>query len=109
MLLRLSEPADITEFVRVLSLPTEEPELESLCLASGWGSIRPDKCVPGPDPIPWSRKHSSGRNWAAGPLGCWVPAMAVFSWPTAIRARKLQCVDVYLVSDDDCKTVICRG
>uniref|UniRef100_A0A8C8UGU3 Peptidase S1 domain-containing protein n=1 Tax=Peromyscus maniculatus bairdii TaxID=230844 RepID=A0A8C8UGU3_PERMB len=68
MLLRLSKPADITEFMRVLSLPTEEPELESLCLASGWGSIRPDKCVPGPDPIPWSRKHSSGRNWAAGLL-----------------------------------------
>ncbi|XP_028714739.1 prostate-specific antigen-like [Peromyscus leucopus] len=68
--LQLSEPADIAEFGRVLSLPTEEPELESLCLASGWGSVRPDK---------------------------------------SIRARKPQCVDVYLVSDDDCKTVICRG
>ncbi|OBS83062.1 hypothetical protein A6R68_22948, partial [Neotoma lepida] len=31
MLLQLSEPASITEAVRVLSLPTEEPELESLC------------------------------------------------------------------------------
>ncbi|KAL6053638.1 hypothetical protein STEG23_018871 [Scotinomys teguina] len=43
LLLWLGEPATITEAMRVLSLPTEEPELESLCLASGWGSIRPDK------------------------------------------------------------------
>ncbi|XP_051005629.1 kallikrein-2-like [Acomys russatus] len=45
MLLRLSEPANITEAVSVLSLPTEEPKLGSQCLASGWGSINPDESI----------------------------------------------------------------
>uniref|UniRef100_A0A8C0E2H4 Peptidase S1 domain-containing protein n=1 Tax=Balaenoptera musculus TaxID=9771 RepID=A0A8C0E2H4_BALMU len=43
MLLRLEEPVQITEDVQVLELPTEEPQLESTCYASGWGSIEPDK------------------------------------------------------------------
>ncbi|VTJ73890.1 Hypothetical predicted protein [Marmota monax] len=43
MLLRLSEPARITAAVKVLDLPTREPEVGSTCLASGWGSIQPDK------------------------------------------------------------------
>nr|XP_040134937.1 kallikrein-2 [Ictidomys tridecemlineatus] len=43
MLLRLSEPARITHAVKVLDLPTREPEVGSTCLASGWGSIQPDK------------------------------------------------------------------
>ncbi|XP_055469438.1 prostate-specific antigen-like [Psammomys obesus] len=47
MLLQLRKPAIITEAVRVLSLPTKEPELGSRCLASGWGIIKPDKCMPG--------------------------------------------------------------
>ncbi|OBS83059.1 hypothetical protein A6R68_22945, partial [Neotoma lepida] len=41
MLLHLSEPAKITDSVKVLSLPTEEPTPGSTCLASGWGSIKP--------------------------------------------------------------------
>uniref|UniRef100_A0A8D2DZR6 Peptidase S1 domain-containing protein n=1 Tax=Sciurus vulgaris TaxID=55149 RepID=A0A8D2DZR6_SCIVU len=41
MLLHLSEPVQITEAVRVLALPTQEPEVGSVCLASGWGSIEP--------------------------------------------------------------------
>ena len=44
MLLRLSEPADITDAVKPIALPTEEPKLGSTCLASGWGSITPTKC-----------------------------------------------------------------
>lgn len=60
MLLQLSKPAIITEAVSVLSLPTEEPELGSHCLASGWGIIKPDKCMPGPDPGAWMKR-----------LGCW--------------------------------------
>uniref|UniRef100_A0A8C5Z406 Kallikrein-2-like n=1 Tax=Marmota marmota marmota TaxID=9994 RepID=A0A8C5Z406_MARMA len=47
MLLRLSEPARITAAVKVLDLPTREPEVGSTCLASGWGSLQPDKCSPG--------------------------------------------------------------
>ncbi|XP_029781991.1 kallikrein-1-like [Suricata suricatta] len=43
MLLRLAEPAQITDAVRVLDLPTQEPQVESTCYASGWGSIEPDK------------------------------------------------------------------
>ncbi|XP_012883186.1 PREDICTED: kallikrein-2-like [Dipodomys ordii] len=41
MLLRLSAPANITDAVQVLGLPTEEPSLGSTCFASGWGSIHP--------------------------------------------------------------------
>ncbi|XP_047648813.1 kallikrein-1 [Phacochoerus africanus] len=41
MLLRLHSPAEITDAVKVLELPTQEPELGSTCQASGWGSIEP--------------------------------------------------------------------
>ncbi|GAB1292002.1 Kallikrein-1 [Apodemus speciosus] len=41
MLLRLSQPAEITGAVKVIDLPTEEPKLGSTCLASGWGSTEP--------------------------------------------------------------------
>ncbi|KAL1769515.1 Kallikrein 1 [Sigmodon hispidus] len=41
MLLRLVKPAEITDHVKVLSLPTEEPTVGSVCLASGWGSTEP--------------------------------------------------------------------
>ncbi|XP_006174347.2 kallikrein-1 [Camelus ferus] len=43
MLLRLEEPVQITEAVQVLELPTQEPQLDSTCYASGWGSTEPDK------------------------------------------------------------------
>ncbi|XP_021023056.1 kallikrein 1-related peptidase b24 isoform X1 [Mus caroli] len=43
MLLRLSEPANITDAVKPIALPTEDPKLGSTCLASGWGSITPTK------------------------------------------------------------------
>ncbi|EDL22692.1 mCG145361, partial [Mus musculus] len=43
MLLRLSKPADITDVVKPIALPTEEPKLGSTCLASGWGSTTPFK------------------------------------------------------------------
>ncbi|XP_045712277.1 kallikrein-1 isoform X1 [Phyllostomus hastatus] len=41
MLLRLEEPAQITDTVDVLDLPTQEPQLGSTCYASGWGSYNP--------------------------------------------------------------------
>ncbi|XP_021023046.1 kallikrein 1-related peptidase b22 isoform X1 [Mus caroli] len=41
MLLHLSKPADITDVVKPIDLPTEEPKLGSTCKASGWGSIKP--------------------------------------------------------------------
>uniref|UniRef100_M0R3T3 Peptidase S1 domain-containing protein n=1 Tax=Rattus norvegicus TaxID=10116 RepID=M0R3T3_RAT len=47
MLRQLREPANTTEAVRVTEEPTEEAKLGSRCLASGWGSTRPDKCMPG--------------------------------------------------------------
>ncbi|XP_012979581.1 kallikrein-1 isoform X1 [Mesocricetus auratus] len=43
LLLHLAQPAEITDSVKVLSLPTKEPTLGSTCLASGWGSIEPLK------------------------------------------------------------------
>ena len=48
MLLRLSKPADITDVVKPITLPTEEPKLGSTCLASGWGSITPVICGSSP-------------------------------------------------------------
>uniref|UniRef100_A0A0G2K6G1 tissue kallikrein n=1 Tax=Rattus norvegicus TaxID=10116 RepID=A0A0G2K6G1_RAT len=44
MLLHLSQPADITDGVKVIDLPTEEPKVGSTCLASGWGSTKPLIC-----------------------------------------------------------------
>ncbi|XP_064150160.1 kallikrein-1 isoform X1 [Loxodonta africana] len=41
MLLRLKEPAQITDSVKVLDLPTTEPEVGITCIASGWGSTDP--------------------------------------------------------------------
>ncbi|XP_021045349.1 kallikrein 1-related peptidase b3-like isoform X3 [Mus pahari] len=43
MLLRLSKPADITDVVKPMELPTKEPKIRSTCLASGWGSTTPIK------------------------------------------------------------------
>nr|XP_020015511.1 kallikrein-2-like isoform X1 [Castor canadensis] len=45
MFLHLSEPANITDTVRVLDLPPEEPELGSCRFASGWGSIHPHEVL----------------------------------------------------------------
>nr|QKV49759.1 kallikrein-1_BL1 [Blarina brevicauda] len=38
MLLRLDRPAVLTDTVKVLDLPTQEPQVGSKCLTSGWGS-----------------------------------------------------------------------
>ncbi|XP_031242194.1 renal glandular kallikrein-like isoform X2 [Mastomys coucha] len=51
MLLRLSEPAEITDVVKPLDLPTEEPTVGSRCLASGWGSITPKEEFEYPDDL----------------------------------------------------------
>jgi hypothetical protein len=53
MLLHLSEPANITDTVRVLDLPPEEPELGSCRFASGWGSIHPHEGTPGQVQAAW--------------------------------------------------------
>lgn len=53
MLLRLAQPAEITDSVKVISLPSEEPTLGSTCLASGWGSIEPINCKSGPNHTAW--------------------------------------------------------
>ncbi|XP_004443967.2 PREDICTED: kallikrein-1E2-like, partial [Ceratotherium simum simum] len=41
MLLRLAQPAQITDAVKVLDLPTQEPQLGSTCYTSGWGMTSP--------------------------------------------------------------------
>nr|P32824.1 RecName: Full=Renal glandular kallikrein; AltName: Full=Tissue kallikrein; Flags: Precursor [Mastomys natalensis]CAA35232.1 pre-pro-protein for kallikrein [Mastomys natalensis] len=41
MLVRLKKPAEITDVVKPIDLPTEEPTVGSRCLASGWGSTTP--------------------------------------------------------------------
>ncbi|XP_012317015.2 kallikrein-1 [Aotus nancymaae] len=43
MLLQLEKPVQITDAVKVVELPTEGVEVGSTCLASGWGSIEPEK------------------------------------------------------------------
>ncbi|XP_006868199.1 PREDICTED: kallikrein-1-like [Chrysochloris asiatica] len=45
MLLRLKEPVKITHAVKVLALPTTDPEVGSTCISSGWGSIDPSGTV----------------------------------------------------------------
>ena len=44
MLLRLSKPADITDVVKPIALPTEEPKLGSTCFTSGWSTMAPYQC-----------------------------------------------------------------
>uniref|UniRef100_F7A6U4 Kallikrein related peptidase 2 n=1 Tax=Callithrix jacchus TaxID=9483 RepID=F7A6U4_CALJA len=45
MLLSLLEPAKITDTVKVLGLPTQEPALGTTCYPSGWGSIQPKELL----------------------------------------------------------------
>ncbi|XP_010367872.1 prostate-specific antigen isoform X1 [Rhinopithecus roxellana] len=66
MLLRLSEPAEITDAVKVLDLPAWEPALGTTCYASGWGSIEPEEYL---------------------------------------TPKKLQCVDLRIISNDVCAQV----
>ncbi|XP_063471006.1 prostate-specific antigen isoform X3 [Symphalangus syndactylus] len=66
MLLHLSEPAEITDAVKVMDLPTQEPALGSTCYASGWGSIEPQEFL---------------------------------------TPKKLQCVDLHIISNDVCAQV----
>ncbi|XP_063558102.1 prostate-specific antigen isoform X1 [Gorilla gorilla gorilla] len=66
MLLRLSEPAEITDAVKVMDLPTQEPALGTTCYASGWGSIEPEEFL---------------------------------------TPKKLQCVDLHVISNDVCAQV----
>ncbi|XP_006868197.1 PREDICTED: kallikrein-1-like [Chrysochloris asiatica] len=42
MLVRLKEPVKITHAVKVLDLPTTEPEVGSICTSAGWGSLDPN-------------------------------------------------------------------
>ncbi|XP_013364389.1 PREDICTED: kallikrein-1 [Chinchilla lanigera] len=46
MLLRLEEPAEITDSVQVVKLPTKDATPGTSCVASGWGSIEPDASLP---------------------------------------------------------------
>ncbi|XP_053464083.1 kallikrein-2-like [Nycticebus coucang] len=43
MLVRLNRPARITDTVRVVGLPTEEPRLDSTCYTSAWARGYPNK------------------------------------------------------------------
>jgi hypothetical protein len=64
MLLRLSKPADITDVVKPIDLPTKEPKLDSTCLVSGWGSITPTKCESGPRIQLGVREGQRKLDWA---------------------------------------------
>ncbi|XP_042826367.1 kallikrein-1-like isoform X4 [Panthera tigris] len=41
MLLRLAEPVQKRETVRILNLPVQEPKLQNICYSFGWGGIQP--------------------------------------------------------------------
>ncbi|KAF3814901.1 hypothetical protein GH733_017177 [Mirounga leonina] len=73
ILLRLAEPAQITDAVRVLDLPTQEPQLGSTCYVSGWGSPEPGKCTLGARPCSLELRHLGvgRRGWGpdSGPEG----------------------------------------
>ncbi|XP_048185340.1 kallikrein-1 [Perognathus longimembris pacificus] len=45
MLLRLTEPVEITAAVQPVVMPTKEATIGTTCVASGWGSIKPQKFV----------------------------------------------------------------
>ncbi|XP_006868198.1 PREDICTED: kallikrein-1-like [Chrysochloris asiatica] len=45
MLLLLKNPVKITDAVKVLALPTTEPEVGSTCTSTGWGSLNPSGTV----------------------------------------------------------------
>ena len=62
MLLRLSKPADITDVVKPIDLPTTEPKLGSTCLASGWGSINQLICESGPSTTAWCGGGADGTR-----------------------------------------------
>uniref|UniRef100_A0A8I3P5C4 Peptidase S1 domain-containing protein n=1 Tax=Canis lupus familiaris TaxID=9615 RepID=A0A8I3P5C4_CANLF len=60
VLLRLAEPAQITDAVRVPDLPPQEPQVGSTCYASGWGqTLQPGAQTFG------SQEEGAG-NWAPG-------------------------------------------
>ncbi|XP_021101383.1 uncharacterized protein LOC110346052, partial [Heterocephalus glaber] len=70
MLLRLKEPARITESVQVLALPSEQPETGSTC-GLKWGSTvpGPKKGVSGTDPAAREDTQVCGRR-SRGPAWC---------------------------------------
>uniref|UniRef100_A0A8C9D6C4 Peptidase S1 domain-containing protein n=1 Tax=Panthera leo TaxID=9689 RepID=A0A8C9D6C4_PANLE len=47
MLLRLAEPVQKRETVRILNLPVQEPKLQNICYSFGWGGIQPEGWGPG--------------------------------------------------------------
>uniref|UniRef100_A0A8C9KE63 Peptidase S1 domain-containing protein n=1 Tax=Panthera tigris altaica TaxID=74533 RepID=A0A8C9KE63_PANTA len=46
MLLRLAEPVQKRETVRILNLPVQEPKLQNICYSFGWGGIQPGNLEP---------------------------------------------------------------
>jgi kallikrein len=95
MLLRLSEPADITDAVKPIALPTEEPKLGSTCLVSGWGSITPTKCESSPSNTArcGGGTEGSGFGPAHHPL---------FPCSTVQTPDDLQCVSIKLLPNEVC-------
>ncbi|XP_007955826.1 kallikrein-1-like [Orycteropus afer afer] len=73
MLLRLKEPAQITDAVQVLDLPTEEPVVGSTCIASGWGTTDPEAGPSGPVCV-----RVCGDS--GGPLVCDGMLQGITSW-----------------------------
>lgn len=98
MLLRLAQPAEITDSVKVISLPSEEPTLGSTCLASGWGSIEPINCKSGPNHTAWRGTPGSegeeNRARLCSPPSC--------PRPTVEYPDDLQCVDLELLPNKNC-------
>jgi len=95
MLLHLSEPADITDGVKVIDLPTKEPKVGSTCLVSGWGSTNPSECKSEPGNTA-ACEGEAERTW----LGSAHHPLA--SWSTGEFPDDLQCVNIHLLSNEKC-------
>ncbi|EDM07527.1 rCG63533 [Rattus norvegicus] len=95
MLLHLSEPADITDGVKVIDLPTEEPKVGSTCLASGWSSTKPLECKS-------NLGNTAGCEGEAERTWLGSAHHPLVSWSTGEFPDDLQCVNINILSNEKC-------
>uniref|UniRef100_A0A9L0JRN2 Peptidase S1 domain-containing protein n=1 Tax=Equus asinus TaxID=9793 RepID=A0A9L0JRN2_EQUAS len=99
MLLRLAQPARITDAVKILDLPTREPKLGSTCYTSGWGLISTLTSTPGGEaggPRQWGLREEGTEKPGATGHSCVSPL------PIDRGSGTLQCVELRLQSNEKC-------
>lgn len=112
MLIKLSQPAILNNYVRPAVVPSDCSSAGTMCQISGWGNIRPsdEGCELNFVCCAISKKWEEIRKWDGEVADC-----DVF---TARYPDKLQCLEVPLLSDDTCfnaypfqitENMICAG